>query len=56
MSLKPRHVDFRETWGILRATIEGVITLTKVNRSEWNDRFRYKIGLFIIYVKTLYSL
>lgn len=39
MSLRPKHVDFDETWGILRRTIEGVVTLSKVPRVEWNDRF-----------------
>ncbi|KAK9880642.1 hypothetical protein WA026_011881 [Henosepilachna vigintioctopunctata] len=39
MSLKPRKVDFGATWGSIRETITGVITLDHVPRSVWNDRF-----------------
>ncbi|ODM94965.1 Cullin-2 [Orchesella cincta] len=39
MSLRPKQVNFDETWGTLRRTIEGVVTLSKVPRVEWNDRF-----------------
>ncbi|XP_072383725.1 cullin-2 [Diabrotica undecimpunctata] len=39
MSLKPRRVDFNATWGAIRETINGVITLNHVARPVWNDRF-----------------
>nr|CAH7735009.1 unnamed protein product [Callosobruchus chinensis] len=39
MSLKPRRVDFFATWGAIKDTIKGVITLDHVPRSIWNDRF-----------------
>ncbi|XP_066149057.1 cullin-2 isoform X1 [Euwallacea fornicatus] len=39
MSLKPRQVDFNSTWGAIRDTIKGVITLDHVPRTVWNDRF-----------------
>ncbi|CAH1163956.1 unnamed protein product [Phaedon cochleariae] len=39
MSLKPRRVDFNATWGAIRDTIKGVITLDHVARPVWNDRF-----------------
>uniref|UniRef100_A0A8D8KR23 Cullin-2 n=1 Tax=Culex pipiens TaxID=7175 RepID=A0A8D8KR23_CULPI len=39
MSLKPRRVDFNQTWNDLRNTIEDVITLGRVERNEWNSRF-----------------
>jgi len=39
MSLKPRPVDFNATWGAIRETITGVITLNHVPRTVWNDRF-----------------
>nr|CAI5850645.1 unnamed protein product [Callosobruchus analis] len=39
MSLKPRRVDFHATWGAIKDTIKGVITLDHVPRSIWNDRF-----------------
>lgn len=39
MSLKPKPVDFDETWAGLKQTISAVVILEKVNRAEWNDRF-----------------
>ncbi|XP_056637620.1 cullin-2 [Diorhabda carinulata] len=39
MSLKPRRVDFNATWGAIKDTIKGVITLDHVARAVWNDRF-----------------
>jgi cullin 2 len=39
MSLKPKHVDFEPTWNRIRETVQKVIVLQKVKRSEWNDRF-----------------
>ena len=40
MSLKPKKVDFNETWLVLQETVKGVITLDHVPRATWNDRFR----------------
>lgn len=39
MSLKPKEMNFEETWGQLRTTVEGVVTLGNVPRNIWNDRF-----------------
>lgn len=39
MSLKPRAVNFDETWLDLKQTVKEVITLGNVNRTIWNDRF-----------------
>lgn len=39
MSLKPKKVNFDETWSDLRDTVQEVITLAKVDRSIWNNRF-----------------
>lgn len=39
MSLKPRNVDFDATWGPLRETVRGVVTLQAVPRAVWSDRF-----------------
>lgn len=39
MSLKPRKVDFNATWGAIKDTITGVITMDHVARTVWNDRF-----------------
>ncbi|KAH7965535.1 hypothetical protein HPB49_008687 [Dermacentor silvarum] len=41
MSLKPKRIDFECTWEQLRDTVAGVITLGKVPRPVWNDRFSY---------------
>lgn len=40
MSLKPKRVNFHETWDVLQETVKGVITLGNVPRATWNDRFR----------------
>lgn len=39
MSLKPRRVDFDQTWSTLLETVNGVITCGSVARATWNDRF-----------------
>ncbi|KAJ7408696.1 Cullin-2 [Willisornis vidua] len=39
MSLKPRVVDFDETWNKLLTTIKAVVMLDYVERATWNDRF-----------------
>ncbi|EPY77201.1 hypothetical protein CB1_001294002 [Camelus ferus] len=41
MSLKPRVVDFDETWNKLLTTIKAVVMLEYVERATWNDRFSY---------------
>lgn len=41
MSLKPKRVDFGDTWAVLKETVRGVITLSDVPRVVWNDRFSY---------------
>lgn len=46
MSLKPKVVDFGQTWNVLQETAKGVITLGDVPRATWNDRFRF---VFIIF-------
>ena len=47
MSLKPRKVNFDETWSVLLETVRSVITCAKVNRTTWNDRFSYPYFKFI---------
>ncbi|XP_038044511.1 cullin-2-like [Patiria miniata] len=39
MSLKPRVVNFEQTWDRLLETVKGVIQLGNVKRKIWNDRF-----------------
>ncbi|XP_077979355.1 cullin-2-like [Glandiceps talaboti] len=53
MSLKPRVVDFDETWGKLLETVEGVIKLGNVPRATWNDRFSDVYALCVAYPEPL---
>ncbi|XP_076327537.1 cullin-2-like isoform X2 [Tachypleus tridentatus] len=53
MSLKPRKVDFDVTWGELKNTVEGVITLGKVPRAVWNDRFTDVYALCVAFPEPL---
>ncbi|KAG8035557.1 hypothetical protein G9C98_000985 [Cotesia typhae] len=53
MSLKPRKVDFGQTWGVLQETVKGVITLGDVPRSTWNDRFSDVYSLCVAYPEPL---
>lgn len=39
MSLRPINVDFPEKWAQIKGTLESVISLSKVTRAEWNERF-----------------
>lgn len=56
MSLKPKHVDFEPTWNQIRATVEKVIVLQHVHRSEWNDRFPDLYQLCVAFPGIAYSL
>ncbi|KAF7995688.1 hypothetical protein HCN44_006795 [Aphidius gifuensis] len=53
MSLKPRNVDFGQTWGVLQETVKGVITLADVPRATWNDRFSDVYSLCVAYPEPL---
>lgn len=49
MSLKPRVVDFDETWNKLLTTIRAVVMLDYVERATWNDRFSYPLSENLTY-------
>uniref|UniRef100_A0A1B6LDY5 Cullin-2 n=1 Tax=Graphocephala atropunctata TaxID=36148 RepID=A0A1B6LDY5_9HEMI len=53
MSLKPKNVDFNQTWDVLQETVKGVITLGNVPRSIWNDRFSDVYSLCVAYPEPL---
>uniref|UniRef100_A0A1B6DHH6 Cullin-2 n=1 Tax=Clastoptera arizonana TaxID=38151 RepID=A0A1B6DHH6_9HEMI len=53
MSLKPKKVDFYDTWQVLKETVKGVITLGKVPRAIWNDRFSDVYSLCVAYPEPL---
>lgn len=53
MSLKPKRIDFECTWEQLRDTVAGVITLGKVPRPVWNDRFSDVYALCVAFPEPL---
>uniref|UniRef100_A0A4W2E4J1 Cullin 2 n=1 Tax=Bos indicus x Bos taurus TaxID=30522 RepID=A0A4W2E4J1_BOBOX len=53
MSLKPRVVDFDETWSKLLTTIKAVVMLEYVERATWNDRFSDIYALCVAYPEPL---
>lgn len=53
MSLKPKRIDFEDTWEKLRDTVAGVITLGKVPRPVWNDRFSDVYALCVAFPEPL---
>ncbi|XP_077553826.1 cullin-2-like isoform X3 [Haemaphysalis longicornis] len=53
MSLKPKRIDFEGTWEQLRDTVAGVITLAKVPRPIWNDRFSDVYALCVAFPEPL---
>uniref|UniRef100_A0A7N8XZH6 Cullin 2 n=1 Tax=Mastacembelus armatus TaxID=205130 RepID=A0A7N8XZH6_9TELE len=53
MSLKPRVVDFDETWNKLLTTIKAVVMLDYVERATWNDRFSDIYALCVAYPEPL---
>uniref|UniRef100_W5LIE2 Cullin 2 n=1 Tax=Astyanax mexicanus TaxID=7994 RepID=W5LIE2_ASTMX len=53
MSLKPRVVDFDETWNKLLTTIRAVVMLDYVERATWNDRFSDIYALCVAYPEPL---
>ncbi|XP_014214129.1 cullin-2 [Copidosoma floridanum] len=53
MSLKPKVVDFHQTWNVLQETVKGVITLANVPRAIWNDRFSDVYSLCVAYPEPL---
>ncbi|XP_022795965.1 cullin-2-like [Stylophora pistillata] len=53
MSLRPRVVNFDETWAKIRETLESVVTLKKIPRSVWNDRFSDVYALCVAFPEPL---
>lgn len=53
MSLKPRNVDFTETWANLKETVAGVVGLRAVERSVWNTRFSDVYALCVAHPEPL---
>ncbi|XP_061727835.1 cullin-2 isoform X1 [Cydia pomonella] len=53
MSLKPRNIDFQETWANLRETVAGVVGLRAVERGVWNLRFSDVYALCVAHPEPL---
>ncbi|CAH2101940.1 unnamed protein product [Euphydryas editha] len=53
MSLKPRNVDFQETWANLKETVAGVVALRAVERGVWNTRFSDVYALCVAHPEPL---
>ncbi|KAJ7380067.1 Cullin-2 [Desmophyllum pertusum] len=53
MSLRPRIVNFDETWAKIRETLESVVTLKKIPRAVWNDRFSDVYALCVAFPERL---
>lgn len=53
MSLKPKRVDFTQTWEALQETVKCVITLSYVPRATWYDRFSDVYSLCVAYPEPL---
>ncbi|KAM3955480.1 LOW QUALITY PROTEIN: cullin 2 [Aphomia sociella] len=52
-SLKPRNVDFQETWANLKETVAGVVGLQAVERAVWNTRFSDVYALCVAHPEPL---
>ena len=50
MTLRQVKVDFDETWQKISKTVDGVISLKKVPKHDWNERFTYPFYLYFIIV------
>ncbi|XP_048579540.1 cullin-2 [Nematostella vectensis] len=53
MSLKPGVVNFDETWAKILKTLKAVVTLEKIERAVWNDRFSDVYALCVAYPEPL---
>ena len=53
MSLRPKRVDFVAAWGVLKETVQDVVTLANIPRSVWSDRFEDVYKLCVAYPEPL---
>ncbi|XP_048487919.1 cullin-2 isoform X1 [Plutella xylostella] len=53
MSLKPRNVDFQETWAGLKETVAGVVGLQAVARGDWSACFSAVYSLCVAHPEPL---
>ena len=43
MSLRPKQIDFEETWQRIRVTVNNVVSVQPVTNKDWNDCFSYPL-------------
>lgn len=53
MSLKPKPINFTEKWNSLQETVKGVITLDRVPRDAWNERFNDVYSMCVAFPEPL---
>lgn len=53
MSLKPKPINFTEKWRSLQETVKGVITLDRVPRDAWNERFNDVYSMCVAFPEPL---
>ncbi|GIX95302.1 cullin-2 [Caerostris darwini] len=53
MSLRPKNIDFNTTWDNLKILVEGVITMSQLPRSMWNDHFGDVYNLCVAFPEPL---
>ncbi|XP_065334574.1 cullin-2 [Cloeon dipterum] len=47
MSLQPKPVDFAQMWAMLEPTVQGVIKLGNVQKTDWNEGFGHVYALCV---------
>ncbi|XP_043260873.1 cullin-2 [Colletes gigas] len=53
MSLKPKQINFKQTWNLLEETAKCIITLSNVPRATWNARFSDVYFMCVAYPEPL---
>lgn len=53
MSLKPKRINFEETWGELSLIVRDVISLKEVKRDVWNNTFSDVYSICVSYPEPL---
>ena len=48
MSLRPRQIDFEETWQRVRVTVSNVVSVQPVSNNDWNDCFSYPLCMLCV--------
>ncbi|XP_065896502.1 cullin-2-like isoform X2 [Dysidea avara] len=49
MSLRPKQIDFEETWQRIRVTVNNVVSVQPVTNKDWNDCFSDIYSLCVSY-------